>query len=378
MIVAIALFIGCESTEQVVDHSTDNQVVNGSEDGCKKFYNLGMNYQRSRLWVEAAEFYQKAITCSTDYIDAYIAFGNMYEDLDSTSAAEQVWIDMQTNNPEAIESYTHYGAFLADQGRYDESEQAFLKAHEICPDNPTPILGLADVLTQQEKFDQYERTIAGLQATISNFEEYARKLNIMAGLKSSETLNMEAGIGSSSSSGQFLNTDPLPQSPNLNQLQDISKRAGNVEQNLSTLFNYFGDKAIQMAYTPSIKPVNGYISSPYGMRDDPFTGKRQMHWGIDIVTAEGNPVASTADGLIIKTAYDKISGNYVKISHRITGYVTIYCHLSEISVKTGQKVKRGQTIGLVGHTGKALGSHVHYEVQLDGKAKNPWYYLLEE
>ena len=154
MIVAIALFIGCESTEQVVDHSTDNQVVNGSEDGCKKFYNLGMNYQRSRLWVEAAEFYQKAITCSTDYIDAYIAFGNMYEDLDSTSAAEQVWIDMQTNNPEAIESYTHYGAFLADQGRYDESEQAFLKAHEICPDNPTPILGLADVLTQQEKFDQ--------------------------------------------------------------------------------------------------------------------------------------------------------------------------------------------------------------------------------
>jgi murein DD-endopeptidase MepM/ murein hydrolase activator NlpD len=60
------------------------------------------------------------------------------------------------------------------------------------------------------------------------------------------------------------------------------------------------------------------------------------------------------------------------------GYVTIYCHMSKFLVKVGQKVKRGDTIGLVGSTGKARGPHVHYEVQLNSKEKNPYYFLLEE
>jgi murein DD-endopeptidase MepM/ murein hydrolase activator NlpD len=231
---------------------------------------------------------------------------------------------------------------------------------------------------QQEKFDQYEQTISRLQDTIISFEEYAKKLNIMAGLKSSEVLNMEAGMGAGATRGQFSSPPILPQNHKLDQLSDISQQADLVEQNLNTLVNFFGDKALQMAYTPSIKPTNGYISSPYTMRNDPFTGKWTMHWGIDIVTAEGNPVVATADGLVIRTGKDKISGNYVKISHKITGYVTVYCHLSKILVRSGTKVKRGETIGLVGKTGKALGAHVHYEVHKDGQAVNPWYYLLEE
>lgn len=231
---------------------------------------------------------------------------------------------------------------------------------------------------QQEKVDQYERTIGRLQVTISNYEEYVSKLNIMAGLKSSDVLTMEAGVGAGMSDGQLVTSLPPPADPNFSQINDINKRADRVEQNLSTLLDYFGEQSIQMAYTPSIKPTNGYISSKYGMRDDPFTGKRQMHWGIDIVSAEGNPVFATADGTIIRTGNDKISGNYIKVSHPITGFVTIYCHLSKINVRTGQKVKRGQVIGLVGSTGKAQGPHVHYEVQLNGKSKNPWFYLLEE
>ncbi|MFC2160812.1 M23 family metallopeptidase [Acidobacteriota bacterium] len=233
--------------------------------------------------------------------------------------------------------------------------------------------------SQTEKFNQYEQTISSLQATISNFEQYARKLNIMAGLKASEVLNMDPGLGSGLKSEQTSGFVLPPQETNFGQLDEISKKAARVNMNLNTLVNIFDEKTIELAYMPSIKPSNGYISSPYGVRDDPFTGKPTMHWGIDIVTAEGNPVVATADGTVIKRGFDKISGNYIKISHPHTGFVTIYCHLlKEFKVKEGQKVKRGQTIGLVGSTGKSNGPHVHYEVQRDGKSKNPWNYLLEE
>jgi murein DD-endopeptidase MepM/ murein hydrolase activator NlpD len=230
-----------------------------------------------------------------------------------------------------------------------------------------------------EKYSRHDQTIVSLQSTISNFEEYAKKLNIMAGLKASEVLNMEAGLGSGLKSGQSAGSSLPPQEANHAQLDEISRIAGRVNLNLNTLVNIFDDKRVELAYTPSIKPSNGYISSPYGVRDDPFTGKPTMHWGVDIVTAEGNPVVATADGTVIKRGYNKISGYYIKISHPRTGYVTTYCHLlKEFKVKNGQRVKRGQTIGLVGSTGKSNGPHVHYEVQQDGKSKNPWNYLLEE
>ncbi len=238
---------------------------------------------------------------------------------------------------------------------------------------------LLETESQTEKFNRYEQTILSLQMTISNFEEYARKLNIMAGFKAPEALSMAAGLGSGLTGGQSAGPVLPPQEANYGQLDEISKTADRVNRNLNTLVNIFNEKTVELAYMPSIKPTNGYISSPYGVRDDPFTGKPAMHWGIDIVTAEGNPVVATADGTVImRRANDKISGNYIKISHPRSGFVTIYCHLSEFKVKNGQKVKRGQTIGLVGSTGKSNGPHVHYEVQKDGIPKNPWHYLLEE
>ena len=238
---------------------------------------------------------------------------------------------------------------------------------------------LAENASQAEKYSQYEQTIVSLQATLSSFEEYAKKLNIMAGLKASEVLNMEAGLGSGLKSEQSAGSILPPQEGNFGQLDEISKKAARVNLNLNTLVNIFDDRRVELAYTPSIKPSNGYISSKYGMRDDPFTGKYTMHWGIDIVTAQGNPVVATADGIVIKRGYNIISGYYIKISHPRTGYVTTYCHLlKELKVKNGQRVKRGQTIGLVGSTGKSNGPHVHYEVQQDGDSKDPWNYLLEE
>jgi len=228
---------------------------------------------------------------------------------------------------------------------------------------------------QKTAIAQYQQTIDKLQTTIDNYENYAKKLNVMAGLKSEEVLEGEPGVGSGS--GQEIGETGPSQTLDLGNLNDISQKADRVARNLDTLTTFFEDQVLQLASTPTIWPTKGYMSSSYGWRDDPFTGKRTFHHGIDIATSQGNPICATADGTVIQSRTDKIGGKTIKIKHMF-GYVTIYCHLSKFLVKVGQKVKRGEIIGLVGSTGKARGPHVHYEVQLNGKEKNPYYYLLEE
>lgn len=230
-------------------------------------------------------------------------------------------------------------------------------------------------LHQKTAIAQYQQTVEKLQITIDNYENYAKKLNVMAGLKSEEVLEGEPGVGSGSS--QELGDTGPPQTLDLGNLNDINQKADRITKNLDTLTTFFEDQALQLASTPTIWPTKGYMSSPYGWRDDPFTGKRVFHHGIDIATSHGNAIYATADGTVIQALSDKIGGKTIKIKHMF-GYVTVYCHMSKFLVKVGQKVKRGETIGLVGSTGKARGPHVHYEVQFNGKEKNPYYYLLEE
>lgn len=230
--------------------------------------------------------------------------------------------------------------------------------------------------SQKETITQYQDSISKLKTTIEHFENYAKKLNVMAGLKSPDVLK-EVGIGSGTSNGQESGFSDFPQDLNLNRLKTISQEAKGVEKNLNTLVNFFENQSLKLAGTPSIMPIKGYWVSSYGWRDDPFTGKRTFHRGIDIATYFGNPIVATADGVVIQTAKDKIGGKTIKISHG-GGYITVYCHLSKFLVKPGQKVKRGDTIGLIGKTGKALGPHVHYEIRLNGKSVNPYYYILEE
>ncbi len=229
---------------------------------------------------------------------------------------------------------------------------------------------------QKTVIAQYQETVNNLQTTIDEYESYAKKLNVMAGLKSDDLLEGEPGIGGPDDS-QLIGETSAPQTLDLDNLNDISQKAERIAKNLDTLTAFFEDQVLQLASTPTIWPTKGYMSSSYGWRDDPFTGKRAFHHGIDIATHHGNPIYATADGTVIQAVTDKIGGKTVKIKHMF-GYVTIYCHMNKFLVKVGQQVKRGDTIGLVGSTGKARGPHVHYEVQLNGKEKNPYYYLLEE
>jgi murein DD-endopeptidase MepM/ murein hydrolase activator NlpD len=229
---------------------------------------------------------------------------------------------------------------------------------------------------QNQAIAQYKETVDKLQTTIDHYESYAKKLNVMAGLKSEDPIEGEPGVGGPSENQEISDLNSS-QRVDLGNLHDISQKAEQIEKNLNTLASFFEDQALELASTPTIMPTKGYMSSAFGWRDDPFTGKRAFHQGIDIATHHGNPIYATADGVVIQARSDKIGGKTIKIKHMF-GYTTVYCHLSEYLVKVGQKVKRWDTIGLVGSTGKARGPHVHYEVHLNGKALNPYNYILEE
>ena len=123
---------------------------------------------------------------------------------------------------------------------------------------------------------------------------------------------------------------------------------------------------------PSEKPVKmAAFTSGYGTRSDPFNGSVARHMGIDLAGPIGTPIYATADGVVSASGYNNGGyGNLIKLDHG-RGVETRYGHLSAMLVADGQRVARGQLIGRMGSTGRSTGSHLHYEVRIEGKAVNP-------
>jgi len=124
------------------------------------------------------------------------------------------------------------------------------------------------------------------------------------------------------------------------------------------------------AATPSIWPAHGWLTGTFGGRSDPFTGERGFHQGLDISTAQGQPVYATADGIVESASYTGDYGNLIVLKHDF-GLSTRYGHLRSYNVVAGSSVKRGDTIGYVGSTGRSTGAHLHYEILANGQLMNP-------
>jgi murein DD-endopeptidase MepM/ murein hydrolase activator NlpD len=122
---------------------------------------------------------------------------------------------------------------------------------------------------------------------------------------------------------------------------------------------------------PSTQPVKGAgLTSGYGVRSDPFRGRAAMHAGIDLAGPLGTPIYATADATVGRSEWAGGYGNLIELDHG-RGIQTRYGHLTRSAVQAGQRVKRGELIGYMGSTGRSTGSHLHYEVRIDGKAVNP-------
>ena len=146
---------------------------------------------------------------------------------------------------------------------------------------------------------------------------------------------------------------------------------------LARLEKTAGERVGLWAATPSIWPVKGPVSSRFGPRISPFTGKRAFHAGLDISGPRGKTVRAPAKGKVVEAAYDWKIGNFIRINHRY-GVETIYGHLSKLLVRDGQEVKRGDVLGLIGSTGRySTGPHLHYQIAVNDKVVDPLQYILD-
>ncbi|EPR42444.1 Peptidase M23 [Desulfovibrio sp. X2] len=130
-----------------------------------------------------------------------------------------------------------------------------------------------------------------------------------------------------------------------------------------------------LASTPSIWPVEGWITSPFGYRTSPFTGTREFHKGLDISCPMGSPIYAPAKGKVAFAGRDSGYGLSITLEHG-AGLSTKYGHLHRLAIKPGQTVSRGELIGYAGTSGRSTGPHLHYEVRLNGVPVNPMRYIL--
>jgi murein DD-endopeptidase MepM/ murein hydrolase activator NlpD len=160
-------------------------------------------------------------------------------------------------------------------------------------------------------------------------------------------------------------------------LDKISVEATRQEQSLQELTAYFQDQKSLLASVPSIWPARGWVTSDFGQRVDPYTADRMMHAGLDIAAEHGKAIYAPSDGMVVFAGPEGGYGNVIVIDHGY-GIKTRFGHLAQISVKSGERIKRGQHVGSIGNTGRSTGPHLHYEVRVNGIPQNPRKFILDE
>lgn len=234
---------------------------------------------------------------------------------------------------------------------------------------------------QKQQLMAFAKSIDDLQTEMTRLRKFDTKLRVMADLDGVVYPEQIMAIGGE-------NPEPFnPMESDLSfqdqaliksmttGLSRLRTEASIQERSFQELVEYLADQKSLLASTPSIWPVKGWRTSTFGYRRSPFTGRREMHKGLDVATRTGTPIIAPADGLVTFTGREGGFGNMVAIDHGY-GIVTKYAHCSSIEVKIGQKVKRGDVIAKVGNTGRSTGPHLHYEVAVNGVAVNPTRYIL--
>jgi murein DD-endopeptidase MepM/ murein hydrolase activator NlpD len=164
-------------------------------------------------------------------------------------------------------------------------------------------------------------------------------------------------------------------------VDDVMKRMYTQSTSFDDVYKMAKNKKEMLASMPAIFPVNkqtAQIHSGFGMRMHPIFRTYQMHTGVDIIGPTGMPIYATGDGVVTLSGTMQGFGGYgitVVINHGF-GFQTLYGHLSKTNVRVGQRVKRGEQIGLMGNTGRSVGTHLHYEVILHGRKVNPVFYFF--
>lgn len=149
------------------------------------------------------------------------------------------------------------------------------------------------------------------------------------------------------------------------------------EQSVNFLWEGLSERQSLLNSTPNIKPAKGWLTSRFGYRVSPFSGKSVLHAGLDIAAAPGSPAYAPADGIVTFASYDEGYGKLISVDHGY-GVSTRFGHLSQIYVQVGQRISKWDVLGSVGNTGRSTGPHLHYEVRVNGTPVDPINYILDE
>lgn len=209
---------------------------------------------------------------------------------------------------------------------------------------------------------------------------FQEMVSIAIGLDPIDPNVREAGIGGRSPVMSAIGetTPALARTASLEQdLNTLLRQARIQHKGYQALVDTLARRQTAIDHLPSIRPVDiGWLSSSYGYRKDPFTGKSRFHRGLDFSVPVGTPVRATADGVVLQIKHERGMGRMVRLDHG-NHLTTTYAHLSDWTVKVGQRVRRGETIGHSGNTGRSTAPHLHYEVTVGGRHVNPLPYVLD-
>lgn len=249
------------------------------------------------------------------------------------------------------------GAALAEIGRL----QAELDQQEIA-------LGQAR--------EEAQREVNAIAARVGELQAQANRLNALGDrlTRVGKLKDGEFNFGELPGQGGSESASDVPSGDLLASLDTLQTQFDHSGRQLSVLEALLFDQKLESKRTPAGMPAPGYISSGYGGRNDPFGRGRAHHLGIDIDANTGDPVTAAAEGVVSFSGVRNGYGNVVEIDHG-NGYQTLYAHNSANLVRAGDVVRAGQRIAKVGSTGRSTGSHLHFEVMLNGRQVNPRQYL---
>ncbi len=213
----------------------------------------------------------------------------------------------------------------------------------------------------------YAREAERMATQVEGIEVQMRRIAVLAGAEPVQRrLEGIGGAAVAASGFDYANE----------RIDALASRIARLDEQGAALERVVREKSRLIASTPTIWPVRGYLSSGFGRRPDPFTGEIEWHYGIDVSTGVGAPVRVTADGVVLSAGSSATYGKNVVVSHGF-GMVTRYAHLSSIEVRNGQRLRRSQVLGTVGNTGRSRAPHLHYEVWVNGRARNPLNHIVD-
>jgi len=226
------------------------------------------------------------------------------------------------------------------------------------------------------QFEQLNSEMAKAEATLSKIQMHDESIyrKILEAKPISKSIRM-AGFGGADYYKKYkssLNSEKLISTAK--RIDVLSKQLEVQSKSFNELVELAKERELKMAHVPSILPLDlmemEKFGAPFGVRRHPILGYKRMHHGVDLVADRGADVYASGAGTVIQAAYSGGFGKCVKIDHGY-GYVSVYAHLSKITVREGQKVTRNDLVGLVGNTGLSTGPHLHYEVRINKKPVDP-------